>query len=158
MKFRQVLSVVPRGMRIAALCVVSLGVLIGPIAGLIEGVVTRRGHPSAMPPGCLAAVGLGGGLVLGGFVATWLLCLGFVYGDARRRAMPAVPWMLLALFVPNLLGFLFYFVMRRPIGSPCPQCGQPMVAEQRFCSWCGYARPSSSPTTGYSGLNPTAPA
>jgi hypothetical protein len=158
MKFRQVLSVVPRGVRIAALCVVSLGVLIGPIAGFIEGTVTQRGHPSAMPPGCLAAVGLGGGLLFGGFLALWLLCLGFVYGDARRRAMPAVPWTLLALFVPNLLGFLFYFVMRRPIGSPCPQCGQSTLPEQRFCSWCGYERPSPSSPASYPGLGPTAPA
>jgi hypothetical protein len=39
--------------------------------------------------------------------------------------------------IPNLLGFLLYFALRRPLGSSCPTCGQLIAAEQRFCSWCG---------------------
>jgi len=169
MKFRQFLSVVPRGMRIAASCFICLGVLIGPTVGFIEGTLDWHKHHHAMPwlmhlhampQLCLAAVGLGGGLLVGGLFAIWLLCLGYVYGDARRRAMPAIPWTLIALFVPNLLGFLFYFVMRRPIGSPCPQCSQSMAPEQRFCSWCGFQRSSplggTSPGPDYSGMNPPA--
>jgi hypothetical protein len=156
MKLRQILNVVPRGMRIAAVCV-GLAVAIIPAIGFAVGAHTGRMHHH-LPPPPLAAFGLFGFLILGCFVALWLLCLGFVYGDARRRAMPAVPWTLLALFVPNLLGFLFYFVMRRPIGSPCPQCGQSTLPEQRFCSWCGFERPSTSSPTSYPGLGPTAPA
>jgi hypothetical protein len=147
-------------MRIAALCVGCLGLLAGSAAGIVEGPLVQGTHPHAMPAACLAAAGVGGGLLFGVLSGIWLLCLGYVYGDARRRAMPAIPWTLIAAFVPNLLGFLFYFVMRRPIGSPCPQCGQSMATEQRFCSWCGYQRLSppegTSSGPGYSGMNPTA--
>ncbi|MGC1871574.1 MAG: PLDc N-terminal domain-containing protein [Acidobacteriaceae bacterium] len=93
---------------------------------------------SGIPSGALtAAIGLGIGLVAGTFLAFWLLCLGYVYADSRRRAMPAVLWVLVAIFVPNLLGFLLYFAIRHPLGSPCSNCGQLIAAEQRFCSWCG---------------------
>ena len=89
------------------------------------------------------AIGLGVGLLVGAFFAFWLLCLGYVYADARRRAMPAVLWVLLAIFIPNLLGFLLYFALRRPLGSPCPNCGQSdrrrttilrLVRQPEFCS------------------------
>jgi hypothetical protein len=90
-------------------------------------------------------VGPGIGLLAGSLVALWILCLGYVYADARRRAMPAVPWTLIAALVPNLLGFLFYFALRRPIMSPCPQCGQPVHPAQRFCATCGFDRLASAP-------------
>ena len=82
--------------------------------------------------------GLGLGLLAGVVIAIWVLGLGYVYADARRRAMPPILWTLIAVFIPNLLGFLLYFALRRPIALPCPHCGQPTTAEQRFCSWCGY--------------------
>jgi hypothetical protein len=84
-----------------------------------------------------------------------------VYTDARRRAMPAVLWVLIVIFVPNFLGFLLYFALRRPLSFPCPSCGQWIAAEQRFCAWCGSQRTSSpSVTEGFpspgSGIDPTA--
>ena len=93
---------------------------------------------NGIPPVVLSsAIGFGGGLVVGACVAFWLLCIGYVFADARRRSMPAVLWVLVVIFVPNLLGFLLYFAIRRPLGSPCSNCGQLIAAEQRFCSWCG---------------------
>jgi len=82
--------------------------------------------------------GLGLGLLVGVVIAIWILGLGYVNADARRRGMPPILWTLIAAFIPNLLGFLLYFALRRPVASPCPHCGQAMTAEQRFCSWCGY--------------------
>jgi hypothetical protein len=76
-------------------------------------------------------------------IAIWILCLGYVYADSRRRAMPAILWTLLAALVPNLLGFLFYFALRRPLVSPCPRCGQPGETG-RFCSACGFDKLSSA--------------
>jgi hypothetical protein len=77
-------------------------------------------------------------LLAGVVIALWILCLGYVNADARRRAMPPILWTLIAAFIPNLLGFLLYFALRRPIALPCPQCGQATIAAQRFCPWCGY--------------------
>jgi hypothetical protein len=79
------------------------------------------------------SAGLFGGVV----IATWLVCLGFVFADARRRAMRPVLWVLVAALFPHLLGFLLYFVLRQPIASPCTHCGQIIPLQQQFCAWCG---------------------
>ncbi|HEY5381309.1 MAG TPA: zinc ribbon domain-containing protein [Acidobacteriaceae bacterium] len=77
------------------------------------------------------------GLFIGLLFATWLLGLGFVFADARRRAMRPVLWVFVCILFPHLLGFLLYFVMRQPLASPCGHCGQAVPSGQRFCSWCG---------------------
>jgi hypothetical protein len=81
--------------------------------------------------------GVAFGLLAALLVSTWVVCIGFVYADSRRRGMPPVLWTLVAACVPNLLGFLLYFACRKPIAQPCPHCGQANVPGQRFCSWCG---------------------
>jgi hypothetical protein len=139
MKAHQFLSTVPRALRVAACAIVCCAVLIGVVVGITHGHVQ----------GCRVAGALGGltgmgiGLLTGSLAAIWLLCLGYIYADARRRAMPAVPWTLIAMLVPNLLGFLFYFALRRPLVPPCVQCGQPGETG-RFCSSCGFDKLSSA--------------
>jgi hypothetical protein len=98
--------------------------------------------------------GAGAGLLFGILSAIWFLCLGFVFADARGRDMPAVAWTLMAMLVPNLLGFLLYFVLRKPLTVPCPSCGRAMSPEQPFCSWCGSSRsrPPVAPVSPHEGL------
>ncbi len=140
MKIRRFLSVVPKNVQRCAVAVVCCGVLIGLVAGYF----------TAAPGAELRSMAAGGGAALAGGVlsAIWLLCLGFVYADARRRVMPPVPWTLVAMLVPNLLGFLLYFVMRKPLTVPCPSCNRPISPDQPFCSWCGtsHLRPLSGDT------------
>jgi hypothetical protein len=128
-----IFSVVPRPAKVAATTLLSIAVTVGVIAGSLE-FRLPNGQNARFLGGF---VGLLGGTFVGGLFLIWVLGLGYVYGDARRRNMPAVPWLLVALFVPNLLGFLLYFVLRKPLARPCPQCGQAITPEQRFCSWCG---------------------
>jgi hypothetical protein len=128
MKLRQFLDVVPKAVRVWAGVIVCCGVVAGLVVDL---------HGASL--GSMAA-DLMAGLLGGILVAIWLLCLGFVFADARRRGMPPVGWMLIALLVPNLLGFLLYFVLRKPLTTPCPSCGRAMSPEQPFCSWCGSSR------------------
>jgi hypothetical protein len=140
MKFRQFLSVVPKSFKTAASIIAGCAVVTGVAAVLIgsmnNGSISAQG--ASLPVlASLAGRGLGFGLLGGVLVATWVLCLGYVYADARRRAMPPILWTLVAAFIPNLLGFLLYFASRRPIALPCPHCGQAIAAQQRFCSWCG---------------------
>ena len=144
MKAHQFLSTVPKAVRIAACAIVCCAVLIG----VVLGITLRPVHCPTAPHALNGLSGLGMGLLAGTLAAIWLLCLGYVYADARRRAMPAVVWTLIAMMVPNLLGFLFYFALRRPLASPCPKCGHAIAPEQRFCAWCGFeiASPLSSPT------------
>jgi hypothetical protein len=137
MKFRQFLSVVPQPVRTAGIVILTLAVLIGPVVGFF--LAKANGQPLAS-----AALGSLGGIAVGFIMAAWIVCLGYVYADARRRVMPPILWTLVAMLVPNLLGFLIYFAIRRPIAQPCPQCGQGMRADHRFCSWCGYQGPPVS--------------
>ncbi len=132
MKAHRFLSVVPKQARIAACAIVCCAVLIGVAVGFTHTSAQSIGWPVV---GRMAAVGTG--LLTGSLAAVWVLCLGYVYADARVRAMPAVLWTVIAAMVPNLLGFLLYFALRKPTQSPCPRCGRPVEAGQRFCASCG---------------------
>jgi hypothetical protein len=77
------------------------------------------------------------GLTCGVFTAAFFLALGYVYGDARRRKMPAWAWMIAAFLIPNLIGFILYFVFRGPLLVSCSSCGKPIRGGEAFCSHCG---------------------
>ena len=60
------------------------------------------------------------GLVFGVFTSAFFLALGYVYGDAKRRQMRAWAWVVAASFIPNLIGFILFFVFRGPLpGCAC---------------------------------------
>jgi hypothetical protein len=134
---RRFLNTVPNAVRVSALALVICGTLLGLVLGSVYST------PNTFVPG--PVIGFGAGLVFSSFLAIWLLSLGYVYADARRRAMRPGLWVLVAALFPHLLGFLLYFVMRQPIGSNCPHCGQTIAASQRFCPTCGHPQLQPSP-------------
>jgi RNA polymerase subunit RPABC4/transcription elongation factor Spt4 len=77
------------------------------------------------------------GLLCGCVVAALLLLIGYVNQDAKRRDMGQVLWTLLVIFVPNCLGFLAYFLLRKPLIQYCPQCGQRVEKDFHYCAKCG---------------------
>lgn len=106
-------------------------------------------------------------------IAIYVLLLGYVWGDARRRGMSHVMWTLLALFIPSAVGIILYFILRDPVPVPCPSCGalarkghaycancgagvraacpqcrQPVEAGWRNCASCGHALGQASAATG----------
>ena len=83
------------------------------------------------------------GLTFGVFTAAFFLALGYVYGDARRRDMPAWAWVIAASFIPNFVGFILYFLFRGPLYGPCSSCGKPIRGGEAFCSHCGCSQGSS---------------
>jgi hypothetical protein len=83
------------------------------------------------------------GLTFGVFTAAFVLALGYVYGDAKRRHMPAWAWVMAAFLIPNLIGFLLYFVFREPLRVPCCSCGKAIRGGEAFCSHCGGSQGSS---------------
>jgi len=129
MRLRRFLSIVPKTVQLWASVLVACAFLIGLVAG----------YKAADQGALLRTMSVYGSaaLVLGIALAIWLLCLGFVFADARRRAMRPFLWVLVAALFPHLLGFLLYFVMRHPIAATCTQCGMTVPNYQRFCSWCG---------------------
>jgi hypothetical protein len=102
---------------------------------------TLSGKPP-MPFPAMVAVGILGATVL----ACYILLIGYVNSDAGRRGMSRIAWTLLAVFIPNALGIVLYFVLRKPRIATCPQCAAPLEPGFGFCPRCRYR------------LNPTCPA
>src|ERR1022692_3440303 len=87
------------------------------------------------PMPALVAISLVGGAVLGIIV----LMIGYVNADSKRRGMNSLLWTLLVIFVPKALGFIAYFLLRKPLLIPCPNCGTSIGSDFRYCPKCGYA-------------------
>lgn len=79
-------------------------------------------------------------LLIYGFLlllVAWAAMVGYIYGDAKRRQMRHVMWTLLAIFIPNWIGIILYFILRDPLPKPCPGCGHAEKAKFPFCPHCG---------------------
>lgn len=77
------------------------------------------------------------GAVCGIFLSLYTLLIGYVNRDAGRRGMNRVVWTLLAMFVPNALGIILYFLLRQPLASSCPHCGAQVHSGYGYCPKCG---------------------
>jgi putative flippase GtrA len=78
-------------------------------------------------------------------VFSFVLLAGYVYGDARRRGMRQVMWTLLAIFIPNGIGFILYFLLRDPLQHACVRCGASVSSSFPFCPACGAAQSRTCP-------------
>ena len=70
-------------------------------------------------------------------LSIYFLLVGYVNQDAKRRDMGQVLWTLLVIFVPNCLGFVMYFLLRKPLIQYCPKCGDRVEKDFHFCAKCG---------------------
>lgn len=129
--FRSELSVIPEFGWFLAF---ALGIC-GAIA-LFFAAKHDRGAQHAGPPAVVIPL-----LVLLGaaFIVCLVLLLSYVNRDAKRRGMSPALWTLICLFVPNLIGFILYFMLRRPLPTPCPGCGFTVNDSFRFCPRCHYS-------------------
>jgi hypothetical protein len=93
------------------------------------------------PPAGIVAVSLLPGIPL--FIL--VLLIGYVYADAKRRGMRYVMWTLLAIFIPNAIGIILYFILREPLLTPCPHCGTSVRPGYAFCPKCGTAMGMACP-------------
>src|ERR1700758_2143578 len=129
-------NILPRaGMAIAALAIPIWVVYLASSQG--RSLLASEGFLNSMPEA------LWFGLTCGVFPAAFFLALGYVYGDAKRRQMPAWAWVIAASFIPNFIGFILYFVFRTPLLGPCSSCGNPVRGGEAFCSHCGCSQASS---------------
>jgi hypothetical protein len=67
----------------------------------------------------------------------YILLIGYVNGDARRRGMRYVLWTFLAALISNGIGIILYFVLREPLLVSCGKCGAAGKANFTFCPKCG---------------------
>ena len=82
------------------------------------------------------------------FLFAYVLLIGYVSADAKRRGMRHVMWTLLAIFVPNAIGIILYFILRDPLPRPCRTCQAVLPARYTFCPYCGTAATPTCPNCG----------
>jgi RNA polymerase subunit RPABC4/transcription elongation factor Spt4 len=85
------------------------------------------------------------GLLAGIAGGCYLLFIGYINRDAKRRGMSPTLWTLVAILIPNCLGILLYFVLRQSLRSGCPQCGCVVQPGFNFCPRCNYKLSPSCP-------------
>jgi hypothetical protein len=96
----------------------------------ITGLIMRESNP---PPISFFIILL----TLAAFVMSAAVLLVFyVNVDAKRRGMNRLLWTLLVIFVPNGIGFIVYFVLRKPIALACPKCSATVNADYSYCPAC----------------------
>ena len=71
-------------------------------------------------------------------VAGYILLVGYVSRDVKRRSMSARLWMLLVIVMPGGIGAVVYFLLRQPILSPCPHCATEISSTVHFCPQCQF--------------------
>jgi hypothetical protein len=70
-------------------------------------------------------------------IVPYIALIGYVFADAKRRGMRYVMWTLLAVFIPDAIGIILYFILRDALPKPCPGCSTPVKAGFAFCPHCG---------------------
>ena len=76
------------------------------------------------------------GVLVGTVLGCYAVLIGYINQDAGRRGMSRVLWTLIAIFVPNGLGIVLYFVLRKPRTAHCPQCNAQVEPGFSFCPRC----------------------
>jgi hypothetical protein len=138
-RFRDELKVIPRWLiwTCAALYSVALVIVLAiNFSGLN---LQIRPHDLQDRPllSALALAGMVTGIAL--VLSTWLMALGYVYRDAKRRDLNPFLWTILCMLLSwpfFAIGFLLYFQVREPLPYPCPRCSTMVGARFNFCSNC----------------------
>ena len=143
--FRDELRIVPKWLLWTCVALTLLAVVIG-VAVNLDGIKTGgaifpgdeslRNDPLLSTFELIATI-LGSGF----FVAIFLLTLGWVYRDAKRRGMNGALWTLLVLILAPMylfIGLIIYLLVREPLPYSCPQCANSVSARFNFCPNCKY--------------------
>jgi hypothetical protein len=67
----------------------------------------------------------------------YIVLVGYVYGDAKRRYMRHVMWTVISALMPNAIGAIIYFVIRDPLPASCPSCQTAARPGFAYCTKCG---------------------
>jgi len=93
------------------------------------------GHDPNHPPLAIFVLAT---LIPATLLACYILLIGYVSKDAGRRGMSRVLWTLIAILIPNALGIVLYFVLRKPRLLHCPHCREAVDPGFGFCPVCRY--------------------
>lgn len=127
-------SIFARELRIVPLWAWILAGICFLAAQIVFNVVLPHHHPGGPPAWARPLLGLLAGI--GG--ACYLLIIGYINRDSKRRGMSPALWTIVAILIPNALGILLYFVLRQPLHSACPKCGHSVQSGFAFCPQCSH--------------------
>ena len=139
-RFSDEMKIIPRPARITAI----VTALVIPFAAFVFIIVVRlnqhRGSLAWVPFAAFA------GLSVMMVVSVYILLVGYIVGDSRRRGMRPLLWALLAIFIPNAIGIILYFILRDPLLQHCSKCGAVAQSSFTFCAVCGEALSKTCPS------------
>lgn len=78
------------------------------------------------------------GYTYGTAVASYILLIGYVSRDVKRRNMSAGLWMLIVILMPGGIGAVVYFLLRQPMVSRCQHCSTEIASTFHFCPQCQF--------------------
>lgn len=150
-RFRDELAVIPRWLVIALIVVFVVAQIVAMLINLFgvanNGAVWPAGYgpvvASLALAGCVTLVAL--------FLFPWILLLGYVNRDAKRRGMNSALWTIVCIILMPAyaaLGFIIYFLMREPLPYACPKCGAMVGPRFNFCPNCRCDLRPSCPNCG----------
>lgn len=103
----------------------------GAVQYLFQGVMPHHRH-EMLPMRILM------GYSWGTMLATYVLLIGYVSRDVKRRNMSAGLWMLVVIVMPGGIGAVVYFLLRQPVLSRCPHCSTEITSNIHFCPQCQF--------------------
>lgn len=71
-------------------------------------------------------------------LASYVLLIGYISRDVKRRNMNPGIWMLMALVMPGGIGAIVYFLLRQPVMTRCPSCRTELANGFHFCPQCQF--------------------
>ncbi len=71
-------------------------------------------------------------------LASYVLLIGYISRDVKRRNMSAGIWMLIVLVLPGGIGAVVYFLLRQPVMTRCPSCRTELANSFHFCPQCQF--------------------
>ncbi len=78
------------------------------------------------------------GYTYGTAIASYILLIGYVSRDVRRRNMSSGLWMLIVILMPGGIGAVVYFLLRQPVLSRCAHCSTEIPSTVHFCPQCQF--------------------
>jgi RNA polymerase subunit RPABC4/transcription elongation factor Spt4 len=149
---------------------------VATIAALMCAALMDKSTPRTPPLAVMVVLAIVGGTL----VACYIMLIGYINRDAVRRGMSRVLWTLIAICIPNALGIVLYFILRKPrllncpqcsavvepgfgfcpncrqrLGLVCPKCQRSLNAGDKFCPYCGGEIGSGVSSASMPGANPS---
>ena len=135
-RFSDEFRIIPKWVK--GLCVVLYLIAVGIGVTVVTVDPESRIFHDNVAASVLAVIGAITGVAI--VAAAYILVLGYVNRDAKRRGMNSALWTwFVLLMLPTsvgVIGLIIYLLVREPLPYPCPRCAKPVGPRFNFCPNC----------------------